>query len=317
MSLRRLLLSLSLCCLSLGTSVGPAFAQQSGPGVLPGGSGGGSGVTVPGSDTQIIFNDGGSFGADSGLTFNKATDALTIGGNVTLLGEAANVLALRNGTNAQQLFLYNSYTDASNYERFQMAWSGNTLYLNTAKGGTGTARGLTIRTDGSGDLSFGTAATDRWKVGGTNGHWLAGADNTYDIGASGATRPRAGYFGTSVNIGGFARLTSSNIAVPAMQVKSLDGSTWTRIEALTIGVQAAGYIDWAGRSYITSPANAQIQFNNTAGTSSCKVIWGDGTPESAVVGNVCDFYLRTDGGAGSTFYVKESGAATNTGWVAK
>lgn len=32
------------------------------------------------------------------------------------------------------------------------------------------------------------------------GNILAGTDNTYDIGASGATRPRTGYFGTSVNV---------------------------------------------------------------------------------------------------------------------
>ena len=42
-----------------------------------------------------------------------------------------------------------------------------------------------------------------------------------------------------------------------------------------------------------------------------------GTPESQIYGNVGDLCLRTDGGAGTTLYVKESGANTNTGWVAK
>ncbi len=33
-----------------------------------------------GSDTQVQFNDGGSFGGDSGLTFDKTNNALTVGG---------------------------------------------------------------------------------------------------------------------------------------------------------------------------------------------------------------------------------------------
>lgn len=43
---------------------------------------------------------------------------------------------------------------------------------------------------------------------------------------------------------------------------------------------------------------------------------GEGTPEGVVVAPVGTAYLRTDGGAGTTLYVKESGTG-NTGWVAK
>lgn len=42
----------------------------------------------------------------------------------------------------------------------------------------------------------------------------------------------------------------------------------------------------------------------------------DGSPEGSVTAPVGSMYLRTDGGSGSTFYVKESGTG-NTGWVAK
>jgi len=38
----------------------------------------GGGGTPGGSDTQVQFNDGGSFGGDAGLTYNKTTDVLTI-----------------------------------------------------------------------------------------------------------------------------------------------------------------------------------------------------------------------------------------------
>ena len=43
---------------------------------------------------------------------------------------------------------------------------------------------------------------------------------------------------------------------------------------------------------------------------------GTGTPEGAVTADVGSIFLRTDGGAATTLYVKESGAG-NTGWISK
>jgi hypothetical protein len=43
---------------------------------------------------------------------------------------------------------------------------------------------------------------------------------------------------------------------------------------------------------------------------------GSGTPEGAITAPVGSVYLRTNGGASTSLYVKESGAG-NTGWVAK
>jgi hypothetical protein len=43
---------------------------------------------------------------------------------------------------------------------------------------------------------------------------------------------------------------------------------------------------------------------------------GAGTPEGAIAAPVGSLYLRTDGGANTTLYIKESGTG-NTGWVAK
>lgn len=43
---------------------------------------------------------------------------------------------------------------------------------------------------------------------------------------------------------------------------------------------------------------------------------GSGSPESVVTAPVGSLYLRSDGGAGTTLYVKESGTG-NTGWIAK
>ena len=43
---------------------------------------------------------------------------------------------------------------------------------------------------------------------------------------------------------------------------------------------------------------------------------GLGTPEGAVTASQGSLFLRNDGGAGTSMYVKESGSG-NTGWVAK
>lgn len=44
---------------------------------------------------------------------------------------------------------------------------------------------------------------------------------------------------------------------------------------------------------------------------------GTGSPEGVVVANIGQIFERTDGGAGTSFYVKESDDGLATGWVAK
>jgi len=56
--------------------------------------------------------------------------------------------------------------------------------------------------------------------------------------------------------------------------------------------------------------NAGMQAQNQ------KIIVGAGIPESVVDANVGSLFLRSDGGAGTTLYIKETGTGT-TGWVAK
>lgn len=44
---------------------------------------------------------------------------------------------------------------------------------------------------------------------------------------------------------------------------------------------------------------------------------GNGSPQGVVVADVGRTYMRLDGGAGTTLYVKEADPGLNTGWVAK
>jgi hypothetical protein len=124
-------------------------------------------------------------------------DASSIGwADVDLYRDAAGVLAQRNSTNAQTFRVYNTYTDGSNYEYGAIVWSGNVLSLSTSAAGTGTVRAVGIGSGASiGTTQSGTPFT--WNVN-SSGHVITNSDNTYDIGASGATRPRTIYAGTSV-----------------------------------------------------------------------------------------------------------------------
>lgn len=139
---------------------------------------------------------GSSGGANVNVNNNAVTNILSLNlgasNDVALNRDAANTLALRNGTNAQTFNVYNTYTDASNYERGFADWSSNAgnFTIGTSALGTGTNR----------QLVFATAGLARWFVS-TAGHLEAWSDNTYDIGASGANRPRNVYVAGSVVAG--------------------------------------------------------------------------------------------------------------------
>ena len=95
-------------------------------------------------------SSGGSFSGGtltSPLTLS-ADSCLTFGaGDSAICNEAANTLAQRNSTNAQAFRIYNTFTDASNYERASLACSGGAgaaCTLATQFAGTGTSAGLVL-----------------------------------------------------------------------------------------------------------------------------------------------------------------------------
>jgi hypothetical protein len=54
------------------------------------------------------------------------------------------------------------------------------------------------------------------------------------------------------------------------------------------------------------------EINTTAGY----LFVGAGSPETKITGNVGALYLRTDGAAGTSLYVKQAASGANTGWTA-
>jgi hypothetical protein len=84
----------------------------------------------------------------TGLASVASAAGFAISTDVFLRRDAANTLAQRNGVNAQAFNIYNTFTDASNYERGFMRWVSNVLQIGTDKLGTGAARALAFQTDG-------------------------------------------------------------------------------------------------------------------------------------------------------------------------
>ena len=80
----------------------------------------------------------------SGLTLSAGTLTAAGGSIAPLVVEDANTVAQRNGTTAQKQFVYNTYTDASNYERGFVRWNANVLEIGAEAAGTGTAREVRI-----------------------------------------------------------------------------------------------------------------------------------------------------------------------------
>lgn len=223
-----------------------------------------------------------------------------------LTRDAANTLAQRNGTNAQTFRVYGTYTDSSNYERISVVAATGNHDITTERAGTGVPRALRLYTTGATSLRFGTNNAIKWNIDST-GHILAETDNTYDIGASGATRPRHLYVGTNVTAGGSLQVGSSSaiywssralLRSPSDGAMTLSNLAETNSVTFTVGASnalsvngaftasgyitsntgfvsaAAGPIQWSGRSALTAPSDGVLRIANNAGTNTVDLTVG-------------------------------------------
>ena len=91
-----------------------------------------------------VVSNGGSCGAfGSGFYYAQSTGGIGISTDVLLYRDAANTLALRNGTNAQTSRIYGTFTDASNGRRLDITSTTAGIFTLTATGnGTGASGNL-------------------------------------------------------------------------------------------------------------------------------------------------------------------------------
>lgn len=141
------------------------------------------GVNISNGTQRVIglsANNGGNLGGIGIASSHAVGWSSTLdGGNfgvadLFLFRDAANTLAQRNGTNAQAFNIYNTFTDASNYERGCMRWASNILEFGTEAAGTGTRRAIRIPSGNFGGfVLFPTSG-----VGGGGGLQFTASDGT-------------------------------------------------------------------------------------------------------------------------------------------
>jgi hypothetical protein len=90
----------------------------------------------------------------------------------------------------------------------------------------------------------------------------------------------------------------------------------TGIFPITQGGTGAGTAAAARANLSAAKSGVNNDISELGLVAGIRILAGAGTPEGSVAANVGSLYLRTDGGALTTLYIKESGAGA-TGWVAK
>jgi hypothetical protein len=179
-------------------------------------SSGGSYFNIGGASKVAVSTFGITLTSSMGIGFNSG--AADSGGTDTILyRDAAATLALRNSTTAQTFRVYETAdgSPGSNYSRLAIKLSSNIWTIIPENAGTGSGnRGVDVIANGT--LRLGSNGGEKWSIN-TSGDFLLLSDNVSDIGASGATRPRTGYFGTSV-VTPIATITQGTITDSAPQI---------------------------------------------------------------------------------------------------
>jgi hypothetical protein len=267
---------------------------------------GGGGMLVP----RILTIDSvGMLGTDQFGAGLNVSSAASIGfsdsaaayqaGSPRLFKDDTGILAQRNGSSAQAFRVYNDYGAGVNFSRFALGFSGGVLNIGVEQGGTGANLGVAIKSLAGVSIHVGSPTTPVWNFA-SAGHLLANLDGFFDIGASGANRPRNIYVGTSIDA--------------------------PLIVAGNFRVNNGAFYFGTNSSVMTAPSNGVIRFTDAGqstftrlelGTANLGISRGTGSPEGVVTALVGSLYIRTDGGAATTLYVKESSPTPSTGWVAK
>jgi hypothetical protein len=237
--------------------------------------------------------------------------------DLKLYRDAANTLAQRNGTNSQILRVYNTYTDASNYERGVFDWSttANTLTIGTEALGTGSKRALSINTTTS---IVGTTASDLP----TYGSEFLSIPANFTLGAAWAGDNTAGFVHTS-GAGNTATLTYSTLAVITTKYQIVYTVTGRSTGSFTIafggytasGIASSGAVGPTATATTSLTITPTFDFDGNIKLSIKAIIAGS----SALVSfkdsaSTIRNEIRANTGTGNTLIGINSGAFNTTGF---
>jgi hypothetical protein len=261
-----------------------------------GGGGGGGGGTPGGANTQIQFNNAGSFGGSSGLTYNVANSTLSVTGNIVAGNIKSDNFYYSNGvaisfgySNTNVASYLPTYagtvgTGAANFVGTNTTLSGNANVTgNIAGGNLSTSGRLTV----SGISNLG-AVGNITITGGSSGYYLQ-------------TNGSGGLSWASIPSGNGIANGTSNITIPAVNGNVVVYSAGNNTANITgTGVNVAG----------TLSATGNLSGGNISTTGALTVL---GTTNLGAVGNITitggssGYYLQTNGSGGLSWAAVASG----------
>lgn len=242
----------------------------------------------------------------SGIVFGHRPNS------VALYCTSANVAEQRNGSNAQTFRLYNTYTDASNYERGFMRWNSNVFEVGHDLGGTGANRlfklvsnGMTVATLGLGS-TVGSASADG------NHSWIQLRGGATFIQTNGQTNILNGI--GNVGIGGGNNTYQQLLVTPDAWVASrytMNAGTST----FRIYIQDQGGQDKAHKNMMLSPEDAGASNTVNISGGNTYVRGGHGASGSAGAANGGSVYVyggtKYGTGAAGNVILAHDGSAAN------
>ena len=216
--------------------------------------------TFAGGTSTGIYTESGLFKVSIGGVEKFALDnsrlylsgeAIGWGGDTYIFRDAVDILAQRNGTNDQTFRVYNTFVDASNYERGVLDWSttANTLTIGTQQAGSGTARDVSLRRGGTEFLRLSSSSIFHFSSTDFNSNTLVNLGHTT--------------FGDFYTWAGGKRVTADFS-------KSLD-TTLANVTGLSVNVTAGRTYSFEAILHTTSTTNGGVKFA-IAGTATATAI---------------------------------------------
>jgi parallel beta-helix repeat protein len=272
-------------------------------------------------------------------------------GSMVVSAASCNSFTIDNNVGTNQTFYGIEVAALSGYPMQDIVVSNNTLrgsnILNYAIGLQGFAASNRCSITGnsiSATVNFGIYVTDQWDNVSITG-------NTIDISTSGSAQYGIYMLGSTTSQITHVAITGNQINGNAAGEKgiylrnvsfaSVTGNeifNWTEdpvflyVDSTVISITGNALTPNGvniGKTVLGTLGNRVVAYGNAGyrltGTIGANIqnynlnlyeAWGTGTPEGAVTAGVGSIYRRTDGGANTCLYIKESGTG-NTGWVAK